>query len=84
MQHAILFYAPPPFFFPKISVLNSKGERTLEKVHVARHRAGIRPKFADEDEDSSDVSNAVQWLCVLQNGNVPPTTDEWTGMKMLH
>lgn len=46
-----------PFF--QISVLNAKGERTLEKVHVARHRAGIRPKFADEDEDSSDVSHAV-------------------------
>eukprot|EP00729_Bicosta_minor_P008750 gene8750-3511_t len=36
-----------------VSVLNAKGERTLQKVHVARHRAGVRPKFAEEDEDSS-------------------------------
>jgi microfibrillar-associated protein 1 len=49
----------------QVQVINAKGEVTLEKVNVARHRAGVRPKYAPEadggssEEEEDDALNAI-------------------------
>jgi len=46
-----------------VPVMNDRGEISMEKVKVTRHRAGYRPAYAaDEDSDSSDGDDEEQTL----------------------